>query len=62
VRSAYSRINKHNTIHELILNKAEIRFLKGRVAFKGINTKGEYTETKKGKHDSMIVIFRENQL
>jgi len=44
--------------HELILNNAEVRFLKGRIAFKGINTKGEYTETKKGKHDSMVVIFR----
>lgn len=36
----------------------EVRFLKGRIAFKGTNTKGEYTETKKGKHDSMIVVFR----
>ena len=43
--------------HELILPFAEIRFIKGRVAFKGVNTKGEYTETNKGKHDSMIVIF-----
>ena len=44
--------------HELILPNAEIRFLKGRIAFKGINTKGVYTTTNKGKHDSMIVIFR----
>jgi len=43
--------------HELILPNAEIRFIKGRVAFKGVNTKGEYVTTKKGKHDSMIVIF-----
>ena len=46
--------------HELILPHAEIRFLKGRIAFKGLNTKGEYTTTNKGKHDSMIVIFRSN--
>jgi hypothetical protein len=44
--------------HDLILPFAEIRFLKGRVAFKGCNTKGEYTETAKGKHDSMICIYR----
>jgi len=44
--------------HELILPNAEVRFLKGRVAFKGINTKGEYSTKNKGKHDSMIVIFR----
>ncbi|WP_282460181.1 DNA N-6-adenine-methyltransferase, partial [Mycoplasmopsis arginini] len=30
--------------HELILPYAEIRFLKGRVSFKGYNTKGVYTE------------------
>jgi site-specific DNA-methyltransferase (adenine-specific) len=44
--------------HEVILPNAEIRFLKGRVSFKGYNTKGIYTEKNKGKHDSMIVIFR----
>jgi len=44
--------------HELILPKAEIRFLKGRIAFKGYNSKGEYTTKNKGKHDSMIVIFK----
>lgn len=43
--------------HEIILPHAEIRFLKGRVAFEGINTKGEFVNTKKGKHDSMVVIF-----
>lgn len=35
----------------------QIRFLEGRIAFEGINTKGEFTSTKKGKHDSMIVIL-----
>ena len=44
--------------HELMLPNAEIRFLRGRVAFKGYNTKGVYSEKNKGKHDSMIVIFR----
>ena len=44
--------------HELILPYAEIRFVKGRIAFKGFNTKGEYSTKNKGKHDSMIVIFK----
>jgi hypothetical protein len=44
--------------HELILPHAEIRFLNGRVAFEGFNSKGEWTTKNKGKHDSMIVIFR----
>jgi hypothetical protein len=44
--------------HELILPHAEIRFVKGRIAFKGFNTKGEYSTKNKGKHDSMIVIFK----
>jgi phage N-6-adenine-methyltransferase len=44
--------------HDLILPNAEVRFIRGRVAFEGYNTKGEYVNTKKGKHDSMIVIFR----
>jgi hypothetical protein len=48
--------------HELMLPYAEIRFLKGRVAFKGVNTKGEYTTANKGKHDSMVVIFRKESL
>lgn len=44
--------------HEVILPHAEVRFLKGRVSFKGVNSKGVYTEKNKGKHDSMIVIFK----
>ena len=45
--------------HEHILpNQKEIRFLKGRVKFEGINTFGEKVTTKCGMHDSMIVIFR----
>ena len=44
--------------HEIIKPYAEIRFLKGRVAFVGVNSKGERTTTQKGKHDSMVVIFK----
>jgi len=44
--------------HDQILpNKKEIRFLKGRVKFSGTNTKGEYVTDKCGMHDSMIVVF-----
>lgn len=44
--------------HETILpNAREIRFVKGRLKFKGINTKGELVSNKVGMHDSMIVIF-----
>ncbi|MCB0743934.1 MAG: hypothetical protein KDC67_08525 [Ignavibacteriae bacterium] len=44
--------------HKYIYHNAEIRFLKRRVAFKGYNTKGVWSEKNKGKHDSMIVIFK----
>lgn len=44
--------------HEIILPHAEVRFLKGRIAFEGYNTKGQFTTKNKGKHDSMIVIFK----
>lgn len=44
--------------HEHILPVAnEIRFIKGRVRFKGVNTKGELVSDKPPMHDSMIVIF-----
>lgn len=43
--------------HEYIYGKAEIRFLRKRVKFLGINTKGEYVDNISGMHDSMIVIF-----
>jgi len=44
--------------HEHILpNQVEIRFLKGRVKFCGVNTFGEYVDNKAPMHDSMIVIF-----
>jgi site-specific DNA-methyltransferase (adenine-specific) len=45
--------------HDYILpEKPEIRFVKGRIAFEGYNTKGEFTSRNKGMHDSMVVIFR----
>ena len=43
--------------HEYIYGKAIIRFLKGRVKFEGMNTKGELVKNKCGMHDSMIVIY-----
>ena len=44
--------------HDHILpNKKEIIFIKGRVKFEGINTKGEFVSKKCGMHDSMLVIF-----
>ena len=39
-------------------NADEIRFLRGRVKFVGINTFGEKVSTKAGMHDSMIVIMK----
>lgn len=44
--------------HDFILNnKKEIRFLRGRIKFEGVNTKGEYVKDKVGMFDSMIVVF-----
>lgn len=44
--------------HEHILpNKKEIRFVKKRIKFIGINTKGELVNNKTPMHDSMIIIF-----
>ena len=45
--------------HDHILpNQKEIRFIKGRIKFLGVNTKGEYVTNKAPMHDSMIVIFK----
>lgn len=45
--------------HDYILpNKKEIRFLRGRVKFKGYNSNGEFVENKCGMHDSMLVILK----
>jgi site-specific DNA-methyltransferase (adenine-specific) len=44
--------------HDVILpNADDIRFIRGRVKFKGINTLGKYVTNKSGMHDSMIVVF-----
>lgn len=47
----------HNVIQP---NATEIRFVKGRIKFIGINTKGELVSNKSPMHDSMIVIFGSN--
>jgi site-specific DNA-methyltransferase (adenine-specific) len=45
--------------HDYILpNKKEIRFIKGRVKFIGVNTFGERVVDKGAMHDSMIVILK----
>ena len=44
--------------HDLILPNAEIRFLRGRIAFVAGGLPRDSNATKKGKHDSMIAIFR----
>ena len=44
--------------HEYILpNCTEIRFIKKRIKFEGINTFGEFVNNKAPMHDSMIVVF-----
>ena len=46
--------------HEQIKpNAKEIRFLRGRVKFIGVNTFGELVKNKVGMHDSMIVILNQ---
>lgn len=54
-----------NLFHKYIQpNAKEIRFLKGRVRFRGVNTRGETvseaTPRVSAMHDSMIVIFGEH--
>ena len=44
--------------HDYILpNASELRFVRGRIKFCGINTKGEYVDNCSPMHDSMIVVF-----
>lgn len=38
-------------------NAKEIRFLRGRVKFEGVNTFGERVTNKAGMHDSMVVVL-----
>ena len=44
--------------HNLILPYAEIRFIKGRVKFRGYDSKGNYVTNKTGQSGSMLIIFR----
>ena len=47
--------------HDYILpNKSSLEFVRGRLKFKGINSKGEITDKGTGFRDSMIVIFGGN--
>jgi hypothetical protein len=39
-------------------NAKEIRFVRGRIAFKGFSATGEPSNGKKGMHDSMIVVLK----
>lgn len=41
----------------ILPNAKEIRFVRGRIAFEGVNTFGEQVSNKKGMHDSMVVVF-----
>lgn len=44
--------------HNVILpEKPEIRFVKGRLRFEGVNTFGEHVINKTGMHDSLVIIF-----
>ncbi len=51
----------HKLIWNGLTNKpyqgVELRFIHGRVKFRGYNTKGAYVEDMCGQHDSMLVIF-----
>ena len=44
--------------HDIILPHARVIFIRGRIAFVPAGLPRDSKETKKGKHDSMIVIFR----
>lgn len=43
--------------NHILPENPEIRFIKGRIKFEGINTFGEKVTNKCGMHDSMLVIF-----
>jgi site-specific DNA-methyltransferase (adenine-specific) len=44
--------------HEVILPNADVRFIKGRVKFEGVDSRGRKVVNRCGTFDSMIVIFR----
>lgn len=43
--------------NHIATNANEIRFVKGRINFIGVNTKGELSINNAGMHDSMVVVF-----
>jgi hypothetical protein len=44
--------------HDFIVpNMTDIEFVRKRIRFEGVNTKGESVSNKCGMHDSMIVVF-----
>ena len=43
--------------NHILPNQKDIRFIKGRIKFCGVNTKGEYVTNKAPMHDSMLVVF-----
>lgn len=42
-------------------NAEEIRFIRGRIKFIGINTFGEEVSNKAGMHDSMVVVLKKGK-
>lgn len=42
----------------IVPNADEIRFLRGRVKFEGLNNKGQLVKGVGGMHDSMVVVFK----
>ncbi len=51
-----------NMFHDLLIPNCEIRLLRKRVKFMGVNTKGVYVTDKSGQSGSMICIFSKNPL
>jgi hypothetical protein len=43
--------------HDIVVPNAEVRLIKGRIKFKGTNTKGQLVENKTGQSGSMLIIF-----
>lgn len=46
--------------HEVLDPNCVIRYVMGRIKFKGVNTKGKYVTSDTPMHDSMIAIFKTN--
>lgn len=43
--------------NHIMPNASDIRFIRGRIKFLGVNTKGEFVTNKTPMHDSMLVVF-----